>query len=382
MLDGLSARFINYLQKVKCKMNVHILGAICLLFCMFYIAILVCFYIVLRGINHPRKFITPTVSLVIAARNEQNRIVPFLQTLELVEYPSNQLEVVFIDDASTDATATMIEQYCKQHPNWRLLRFKNKRGQIAAISEGIASSKGEIIVNTDADCLVQREWLREIISCFAPDVSMVLGYSPFVHNSKIIYWYMAFDNIVSAISQAVFTKIGFPLSSTGRNLAYRRTAYNSVGGYSSLMGFRSGTDTHLTLLFKKNKIGRMVYCLHPKSFVQTQAPEKLLDVFFREVRRNSLTFKRPFPCILFSIAAFLSYISPFLLLCLSLPWPLIGISLLLLRYLIEFTCIKKGANMLKEMHLSVSFPIMQLIYPICLLFFNVLGASQLYHWKE
>ncbi len=114
----------------------------------------------------------PTVSLLIAAYNEENFIKEkIINTLQL-DYPAHKIEYVFVTDGSTDNTPTLIAK----HPELRLLHQPERRGKIAAVERSISQLNGEIVVFTDANTFLNKEAIRNIIRKFAnPRVGVVSG---------------------------------------------------------------------------------------------------------------------------------------------------------------------------------------------------------------
>ncbi|MDE0965343.1 MAG: glycosyltransferase, partial [Candidatus Latescibacteria bacterium] len=96
----------------------------------------------------------PMVSVVVAARNEAERIAGCLSVLLVQDYPHKQYEVIVVDDGSTDDTAGIIGEHLDSPVSVRLLQTEGLGSKKAALSLGIAEAKGDVILSTDADCLV------------------------------------------------------------------------------------------------------------------------------------------------------------------------------------------------------------------------------------
>jgi len=121
----------------------------------------------------------PLVSVVVAARNEEANLRQCLESILGNDYPKEKLEVVVVDDRSTDATPSIIADLTREHPNLRSLRIERDdgklRGKTNALARGIPTARGEIIMLTDADCIVSRTWVRETAKYFTEDVGIVAG---------------------------------------------------------------------------------------------------------------------------------------------------------------------------------------------------------------
>jgi cellulose synthase/poly-beta-1,6-N-acetylglucosamine synthase-like glycosyltransferase len=328
----------------------------------------------------------PVLTVIIAARNEQNRILPCLQHLEGIDYPPEQLEIILIDDNSRDSTPDIIGEYCAKHSNWKLIRLSRKKPQLSgkknALMHGLAAAGGEIIFVTDADCRVPRLWLQRMVRYFRPEVSMVLGYSPLLPEAGFWNKFLRFDNLFSAIVIAAPAKLGYPFSGAGRNMAYRRYAYNQVGGYQALKKFRSGDDMHLTERFRSKHSGRIDFSADPDTFVFTRSASGWREIFDQQIRKNSKVLKATPGTVIFFILLFCYYIS-IPLLPVSDPGSLAVWGLLLfLKLLLEWFCLVRAAKIFKQELLLRFIPLLQILYPFFIIFFSGLGLFQKYNWKN
>jgi glycosyltransferase involved in cell wall biosynthesis len=98
------------------------------------------------------------ISVIIPARNEEKNISSLLQSIANQTYPKNLLEIIVVDDNSTDKTAEIAQQF----PFVKLISLKENSinsYKKKAIEIGIAACSGNLIVTTDADCIVKPHWL-------------------------------------------------------------------------------------------------------------------------------------------------------------------------------------------------------------------------------
>jgi cellulose synthase/poly-beta-1,6-N-acetylglucosamine synthase-like glycosyltransferase len=115
----------------------------------------------------PRRSILPSLSILVPAHNEQRMIRAKLQNLLSQDYPADKLEILVGDDGSTDATASIVRD--SQHRGVRLFIAETRRGKSAVQNQLVARARGEILVFTDADCLLPQNALRTIVEHFAAD---------------------------------------------------------------------------------------------------------------------------------------------------------------------------------------------------------------------
>src|SRR5690554_1483481 len=127
-----------------------------------------CLIILLVGfmkipVYHPNEKPSKTrFSLVVPFRNESENLLPLLRSILRLNYPSEMLEIIFVDDFSEDNSVEIIEKMRKEI-NFPVRSLQNKRTSASpkkdAISEAIKHAKNHWIATTDADCVLPRDWL-------------------------------------------------------------------------------------------------------------------------------------------------------------------------------------------------------------------------------
>ncbi|MBI3364777.1 MAG: glycosyltransferase, partial [Ignavibacteriae bacterium] len=146
------------------------------------------------------------------------------------------LEIILVNDSSTDRTAEIIERY-RQSRSFLALHAKpgegNLRGKTNAITQGIEVSRGEILMFTDADCTVQPGWVRETVQYFDEETAIVGGFTLLkadrtFEGIQALDWVFLF-NLASATAGW-----NIPLTAIGNNLSVRRSAYDKTGGYKEI----------------------------------------------------------------------------------------------------------------------------------------------------
>ena len=352
----------------------------------FYYAMLLLVYLGLSRLHKTDFLHLPSVSVIIAARNEEKRISDCLKSLEQIDYPAEKFEIIIIDDNSNDRTADIIDETSRNHNNWTLLRLNKKsdelRGKKNALQAGISRAKGELIFTTDADCIVPAKWIRSMVNYFTPEVSMVLGYSPLIKENKPYFRLLQFDNLFSAIAGAAPAKLGHPFTSVGRNLAYRKNDYENMGGFRTLKKFRSGDDIHLTKHFHHHNGGKIDYCADPDTFIRTIIPSGGKEVFQQQLRKNSKTFQLSSTSIAFMLGIFLYYLLligfPVLVPAAVTLW----LVFVIIKFMLEYLALRKAALIFRQTDLIPMIPLMQIIYPLYIIFFSLLGSFQVYQWKK
>jgi len=218
----------------------------------------------------------PKVSILVPAYNEEKNIASTLKSLLRLNYPKKKLEIIAINDGSTDNTLQIMKKFRKYGVK---VIDKPNGGKASALNVGLKKANGEIIVCMDADSIVSRNALRNAIGYFKdPSVGAVASslkvYKPKTFWQKlqlIEYFYNIFLRKVLALMDSVFVVPGpFGL--------YRREALEKVGGWDE----KSITED-MELTFRLQKAGyKIETCL--KSIVYTKTPETLKRLIKQRVR--------------------------------------------------------------------------------------------------
>ena len=120
----------------------------------------------------PADDVLPHVTLMICAYNEEDVVKEKMVNTRQLNYPADKLHVVWVTDGSSDGTNDRLREY----PDVEIVYSPERRGKTAALNHGISLAKTEITMMTDANTMVNREAVREIVRCFQdPQVACVAG---------------------------------------------------------------------------------------------------------------------------------------------------------------------------------------------------------------
>lgn len=226
------------------------------------IALSSCFYFIKNHKIADCAF--PKVSIVITARNEEKDIQRCIDSLARLSYPKDKLQIILVDDRSTDKTAELIKKAVAENEHFLFADTKHYKGHLEAKARGlhcgIAIAKGEWILISDADAKVPEKWVETMVSGAGQDVACISG--PLnIPSSKI-------QGIVEKISYAFAVPIAYgfsnfikPFFCIGPNMAIRKSVYDEAGGLESadfkvaedLAIFRLGQKSGLRTLYKSHK---------------------------------------------------------------------------------------------------------------------------------
>ena len=344
--------------------------------------------------NYKSSFISknPKISVIIAARNEELKIASLLNCLVNQEYPKEKIEFIIINDHSDDNTSQIVKDFIKKDRRILLIESKNIPDGIApkkwALKQGVNKATGEILLFTDADCILGPQWSYKISSTFNnSNVGMVLGPSPLGISdnfwSKVIYIdSIALDSIMFASSIK-----GIPMTASGRNMAIRKNCFDLINGYDSVNKFISGDDDLIMHLIN-NKGYKILPCLHQDVIVKSPAPESFLSFIKQRLRFASkgssyykLNFIRwdfKFSLILIFITNILVFLCQYNFIVYQklfwlIPW--------FIKIVIDLFFIKNYSNVLKIKINSYIYFFNSLWHPLYIVIFGSLGSFIKIDWK-
>jgi len=205
----------------------------------FYAGEIILFLLALSKKEKKHKHIAsfPNVSVVVAARNEEENIERCLRSILQVDYPVDKLEVVVADDGSTDRTPEIISKIKQEHNNLKVIRIEsqinNLKGKANALAQAIAQTNGEFIFLTDADCEVPRTWIKGMLRHFDEKTGVASGVT-IIEIGKIFYGMQSLDWAFLLSVAAAVGRLFKPVACIGNNMAFRKEAYIECGGYQNL----------------------------------------------------------------------------------------------------------------------------------------------------
>ena len=306
------------------------------------------------------------VSVIVCAKNEAKKAKQFVPLLAEQDYPD--FEIVLIDDASSDETLDIFEEFEKQYAHVRLVKVENNEAfwgnKKYALTLGIKAARKEYLLFTDSDCYpASKDWITQMTSQFTMNKTIVLGYGGYekVKNS-LLNKIIRFDAMLTATQYFAWTKAGKPFSGEGRNLAYKKEEFFKVNGYIDHMSIRTGEDALFLnqAATKKNT----TICFTPESFTYSE-PRKSFSAWRRQKRRQVYTatffsFKDKFQLRLFFVSQLAFIILAVALLALQYNWmlmlPVIGT-----RYLASWITLGYSAAKLKEKDTMYWYPLLETI---------------------
>ena len=237
--------------------------------------------------------IEPLVSVVIAARNEASAIGALIEDLARQSVPRDRFEVIVADDRSSDGTGAVVNSYVDRGDIvLRSIRIETMPPGISpkkhALNQAIGLARGDIILQTDADCRVPPGWIHSMAGAFAADVVMAVAPAPYHPAPGALNAFVSHEYLWNVTLMLGGLALGMPSHASGRCLGFRRKTFLSIGGYGDSSRIRSGDDTLLLHRFHRTRAGRIVAVTDPSAYVTTDVPSSL-GAFIRQRIRHFST---------------------------------------------------------------------------------------------
>ncbi len=333
------------------------------------------------------------VSVLIPARNEVENILPCLESIFGQTYPKELVEVIVLDDHSTDGTAEVVEK--RKHPQVRLIRladfvevgetqsFKKK-----AIETGIGQAGGELIVTTDADCLMQVQWLELVVSFYEKkQLKFIAAPVNFYEEKNLLERFQSLDFLGMMGTTGAGIQLRWMNMCNGANLAYAKSAFLEVKGFESIDRLASGDDLLLMQKIAQKFPNQIGFLKNNSATVFTKAKPTIASFLSQRIRwaSKSTTYKEwrmPFTLamvFLFCCSIVFSFaLIPFW------GWAAFGLFLgqLLVKSAMDYFFLGEMARFFQREDLMRRFVPAQLLHIAYIVVVGILGnVIKRYKWK-
>ncbi|MEU9265139.1 glycosyltransferase [Streptomyces sp. NPDC048251] len=218
--------------------------------------------------------VTEPVSVLVPAYNEAKCIENTVRSLMASEHP---IEVLVIDDGSSDGTALIVE--AMGLPNVRVVRQHNA-GKPAALNRGIANARYDLIVMMDGDTVFEPSTVRELVQPFGdPKVGAVAGNAKVGNRDSLIGAWQHIEYVMGFnLDRRMYDVLGCMPTIPGAVGAFRRSALERVGGMSD---DTLAEDTDITMAMHRDN-WKVVYA--EKARAWTEAPESVQQLWSQRYR--------------------------------------------------------------------------------------------------
>ncbi|MBI2258067.1 MAG: glycosyltransferase [Flavobacteriia bacterium] len=364
-------------------------------FCFFCLVVLIQFIYVLffytrlafykEKVKENTEF--PPVSVIIAARNEEENLYRYLPLILEQDYP--EFEVLVVNHQSIDDSYQVLNTLKMTYPNkLKVIEVERSKhlgsGKKFPLSLGIKIAKYQHLVLTDADCEPSsKKWLALMSGKFSEQKQLIIGFAPYRKKNGWLNRLIRFDALMIAMNYLSFALARVPYMGVGRNLAYTKKLYESVNGFKSHYSIISGDDDLFIQEVAKNKN----YCIqiHPDSYCYSEGKDSWSKWMIQKSRHYSASSKykviKKYLLGIYPLSLIFAWIC-FVILLLDMEYRwlsgLIFVFIILLKWWIQGKCLAK----LKNNKFIWFLPISDLLYALFTPFvYYSFDKNKIARWK-
>jgi len=328
------------------------------------------------------------VSIIVAARNEEENINKTIDDLIAQHYPQALTEIIIIDDHSTDKTAEIVLSYADR--NVKLIKLNEDRAlnsyKKKAIQTAIGTCSGDLIITTDADCRMGPDWLITIVGLYEEKNYKMISSPVAYFQEKSFFERLQALEFLYLIGLGAST-IGNrkPSTCNGANLAYEKNTFYEVGGFQGIDDLASGDDELLLHKIAAKYPDKIGFLKNRNAIVYTHAKETLGD-FIQQRKRwasKSTRYKNKAIIVLgvliwiFNLSILSNFVTG-----LFIPGFLTLVFYqLLFKMVVETLFLWDVIGFAKRRSLLILMPVLNVLHIIYMVYIGIAGNSGKYNWK-
>ena len=325
------------------------------------------------------------LTIIIPVRNEAENIVKLLQDIDNQDYPYENFEVIVANDGSTDDTADLvlgfqeIAKYSLKLSN--IFEEKVTSPKKRAIQKSIEIASGELIITTDGDCRVSCKWLSSIQQFYKFTGAKLIS-SPITFIDENNFWNTAqiieFSSLIG--SGACSMSLNKPNMCNGANIAYTREVFEKVGGFAGNEHLASGDDEFLMHKIAQKYPNRVKFNANPDSIVKTNSQPDFKH-FYQQRKSWASKWKHYNNWQISALAIFIFAVNLGVIYAYFLFPSKISLVFLGLKFGTEFIFLSLIISYLGYYKKIFFIPIIQIFYPLYVVFFGLISQGKGYEWK-
>jgi cellulose synthase/poly-beta-1,6-N-acetylglucosamine synthase-like glycosyltransferase len=333
-----------------------------------------------QSINNKNNSFT----IILSARNEESNIGSWIQSINQLDYPTELIEIIIVNDHSEDNTPNILESLKCKFELKPISLAENEYGKKTAITKAIEHSNHELIITTDADCSYGKNWLKSINEFYTnTKPSMIIA--PVKMKYSTLFTKLQALEFMSLMGSGLsFANISIPILNNGANLIYTKTAFNDVNGFEDNSYHISGDDIMLLENFKVKK-KKILALFNNESTVETTPAKNIFDFIAQRIRWASKTkLSNSMDAKVVGVLIILFNSSIIMNLVLSQFYnPLVDFFLVqcIIKFVFDFLFIFLVAAFLQERKLIIYYPIVAIMYPVYIIVIGIGSLKGSFEWK-
>ena len=331
-----------------------------------------------------------TISVIIPARNEEANIVPCLQSLLQQDYPAGLLEIIVVNDQSTDKTAELVQTFPAHRVTLLHVQYGSAEAVTApkkrAIEIGIAAAGGQLVVTTDADCTAGPQWISSLAAWRRIHSSVFIAAPVKIKDGgSLLSKFQALDFLTmqGITGASVYRRLHNMCN--GANLAYEKNIFYEVNGFQGIDTIASGDDMLLMHKIANKYPLQTGFIKCPEAIVTTLPAASWRGFFQQRIRWASKAMHYKSPKLF--LALLLVYLTNAFLLATALlglfypPVFLYFLVLWLLKFLLEVFFVKEVAAFFNQQYLLPYLFLLQPLHIAYIVVSGFFGPFKSYQWK-
>ena len=233
-------------------------------------------------------------SIIVPFRNEEKNLPKLLKSISSLNYPKDLFEIIMVDDFSKDNSERVYIKWRMENGLIETTLLENLRLSNSpkkdAISRAIPIIKHEWIITTDADCMVNKNWLLTLDNFIQKNnPEMVVGAVVYKTKNNWFHHFQQLDLLSLQGTTIGSFGIGKPFMCNGANFAYTKKFFNELGGFGGINNTASGDDVMLLQRALKTTSDKVHYLKNTETIVKTKPENDLFKLFMQRVRWASKT---------------------------------------------------------------------------------------------
>ncbi|MFN5422482.1 MAG: glycosyltransferase, partial [bacterium] len=326
------------------------------------------------------------VTVVVAARNESANIERCIESILAQQYPANKIELIIVDDQSTDNTASLVARYHERGVKLISITADERSGKKAAIARGIEVASHDLIMTTDADCIHPPRWINTMVA-YREKTGAVFVAAPvaFQNEKNFFERFQSLDflSLQGITAMAVDSK--FLNMCNGANLLYTKEAFNTVKGFEGIDKIPTGDDMLLMEKISKTFPDKIAYCYSAEATVITDPQETVSSFLSQRIRwASKSTVYKGFKIKAILLLVYLInlvLVASFIIGVFDFSWMKVFIMLMLLKYFSELPFMINVCRFFGKSILIKWFLIAQPFHAVYTVVAGGFGLMGGYEWK-
>lgn len=335
------------------------------------------------------------ISVIIPARNEAEKLPACLASIVQQTYPTSMFEVIVLDDHSEDNTLLLAQNFAQSHANVHVVCL-SENGETAsasshkkrAIEIGIGLATGELIVCTDADCILPTDWLRLLSTFYEEKKAKFIAAPVNFHREKNRlerFQSLDFLGMMGVTGAGFQSKSG--LLCNGANLAYPKAIFQEVGGFEGINGLASGDDMLLLHKIAKKYPDSVFFLKNRAATVLTEAQPNLGSFLSQRLRwasksRSYTDWQVTLRLSVVFLFCWFILLNGLLSSWLGWPFAVLSVGLFFAKTVVDFSFLCEMSRYFGRqdlMHRYWLSQMMHIVYIICI--GTLANVTRRYEWK-